>query len=218
VTREHVHFDLGTLGVVDVEVQPSEHLETVRPACAEPTTTEGLAYMGTIAFHGEEGFTDAEATRLPLRFQPLFDLLCGVPTGGSTELGRGSAAVEMNAESKGGPRLTLDQNHPGVRVEYEAKVREVEGAVKVVRTVSGHLPARVLRHSPSLESASFAPGSPFSGRATYKGKSLPREARPGRGTWRGSLKVDFPGRADVRLAGPSFSASIIPAEHHGFSE
>jgi hypothetical protein len=163
-------------------------LETIQPACGKP------------------------------ELKPIFDIVCGAPSSSSTESGRGLPGVELKAGGGGGPRLTLDQNHPGAKVEYEAKVNEVEGAVKVVRTVVGRLLARSLSYTPPLESASFASGSPFSGRATYVGKAPTHETSPGRGTWRGSLKVDFPGRAAVRLAGPSVKASIVHAKHRGFHE
>jgi hypothetical protein len=206
VTKEHVHFDLGALGEVDVEVQPTGQMETIRPACGKPATFEGEAYVGTIVFHGEEGFTEAEATRLPLRLKPIFDLVCGAP-GGLTVSRKGPPGVELKTGGGGGPRLRLDQYHPGARVKYEAKVNEVEGGLKVLRAVSGHLPAGTLTHSSSLDSATFAPRSPFSGRASYD-----------HGNWRGSLKVDFPGRAAVPLAGPTFSASIVPTKYRVRSE
>jgi hypothetical protein len=207
VTREHASFDLGALGEVDVEVQPTGHTETVHPARGKPVTFPGARYVGTIAFHGEEGFTDAEATSLPLSLKFILGITCAAPSSSSTVSGRGLPGVELKAGTKAGPRLRLDQNHPGARVEYVAKVNEAEGGLKVVRTVTGRLPANTLKYAPSLKSAHFAPSSPFSGRATYA-----------RGTWRGSLKVDFPGRAAVPLAGPSVPASIVHAEHHGSTE
>jgi hypothetical protein len=216
VTKEHVHFDLGALGEIDAAVQPTGRSETVRPACGKPLTVEREAYVGTIAFHGEEGFAEAEATRAPLRLGPLLDLVCGGSVGRGTVSGRGLPGVELKVGSKGGPRLRLDQNHPGARVTYEARVNEGEGGVKVVRTIVGHLAGRALNYSPSLDSAAFAPSSPFSGRATYTGKTPPHESRSGGGTWSGDLKADFPGHAAVRLAGPPFSASINHAKTSNF--
>ncbi len=64
---------------------------------------------------------------------------------------------------------------------------------------------------PSLKLAKNRPGAaPFSGSAAYLGKSLPSVRRPGKGSWQGNLTVDFPGHADVPIAGPGFKASIYP--------
>jgi len=216
VTRDHVHFDLGDVGEIDVAVQPTGRSETIGSKCGKPKRIEGQEYVGTIAFHGEEGFTDAGATRTPLRLDPILDLVCGGASSSETRSGRGLPGVGLKVLAKDGPRLRLDQNHPGARVSYEAEVNEEEGGVKVQRRVTGHLGAGALTYAPSLESARFCAAAPFSGQATYTGKTPPHETRPGRGTWRGALKVDLPGHAAVPLAGPTFSASIISAKHGDF--
>ncbi len=194
-------------------VQPTGRSEAIGSKCGRPKTIEGEEYVGTIAFHGEEGFTDAEAIQTPLRLDPILNLVCGEGVSSGTVSGRGLPGVELKVVAKDGPRLRLDQNHPRARVSYEAKLNEDEGDVKVYRTITGHLGDGALTYAPSLESASFSAGAPFAGRATYSGKASMHEARPGRGTWRGDLKVDFPGRAAVPLAGPAFSASIVSAKH-----
>lgn len=210
VTREHVHFDLGELGEIEVTVQSTGRSEVVKSACGKPRTLEGEEYVGTIAFHGEEGFTTAEATKTPLRLDPLLNLVCGSPAG-EVESGGHLSGVALNIKAKDGPRLHLIQNHPGARVFYEAKMSEEEGDVKVQRAVSGHLGGGALSYAASLESAGFSGETPFAGHATYSGKAPAREIRPGHGTWNGNLTVDFPGHAGVRLSGPTFSASIIHA-------
>ncbi|MBS1889022.1 MAG: hypothetical protein JSU06_17735 [Actinobacteria bacterium] len=217
VTREHVRFNLGALGDVDVIVQPTGRMETVGSKCGKPTRIEGEEYTGTIAFHGEEGFTDVEATRTPLRLEPILDLVCG-GMGGSEVSGGGLPGVVLRIASNDGPGLRLNQNHRGAPVFYEARMTEREGAMRVDRTVSGHLGGGALSYDPTLSSARFSAGAPFSGNATYAGRRLAREARPGQGSWLGTLAVDFPGRAGVPLAGPDFSASIVHArrtEFHG---
>jgi hypothetical protein len=212
VTREHVRFDLGRLGEIDLAVQPIGRMETVRPACGKPVTVEGQEYVGTIAFHGEEGFTDAEASRAPLELKPILDLVCGgAPESDTLSSGR-LPGVQLNIAHKGGPSLRLDQNHPGARVFYEAHLSEKMGAIRVSRAVEGHLGGGALHYAPSLATATFSAATPFSGTATYSGKRPPRQARPGNGTWSGNLKVDFPGHAAVLLAGPSFTASIVHAK------
>lgn len=193
VTREHVHFDLGPVGEVDLVVQPTGRMETVGSQCGKSTKLPGEEYVGTIAFHGEGGFAEVEASRAPLRLKPIFDLVCAGSVGTGTVTGQGLRGVELKVARSGGPRLRLDQNHPGAPVFYEAHMTEKEGAVRVIRTVTGRLGGGALRYSPSLSAAGLSAGAPFSGAATYAGKRLPRGARPGNGTWRGNLKIDFPG-------------------------
>lgn len=212
VTKEGARFDLGKLGEVDFTTQPTGQMETVHPSCGKPVTVEGEEYVGTFEFHGEEGFTEATATSTPLRLKPILDIVCPGFSVSQTSggLGRG---VRLDVHRKKGPSLELERNHEGARVFYEARVSETSGTAKVERSVSGHLASGSLEVDQSLSKATFAAGSPFAGKGTYVGVHPPNlvRAKPGKGTWRGSLKVDFPGRAGVRLAGPGFSASIIHA-------
>jgi hypothetical protein len=86
---------------------------------------------------------------------------------------------------------------------------EKEGTVAVERDVGGYLGRSALTFARSLKTAHLTGAVPFSGSAAYIGKSLPSVSRPGKGPWRGNLTVDFPGHADVPIAGPGFEASIF---------
>ncbi len=138
----------------------------------------------------------------------MTELVCGELTVEGHEGGDGVRGAGLAIKRKGGPKLKLAQNRPGARVFYSAHMREKEGSVTVERDVNGYLGGSALTFAPSLGTAHFAPAAPFSGSATYAGKSLPTVRRPGTGPWRGNLTVDFPGHADVPLAGPGFKASI----------
>lgn len=213
-TANSIDVDLGPLGKVDVEVRPTGNSETLSSECGgkgKKVTIQATELVGTIEFHGEEGFTEFSATNAPLQIRPLLNLVCGTPFGVLTTSGSHVGGVQLKAKTSRGPSLLIQQNHPGARVFYEAKMQEREGTVQVSRSVSGHLGAGAIRYDPDLGSASFAAASPFTGSATYKGRTAPSEIRPGTGSWRGSLKVDFPGHAGVPLAGPGFKATIIHA-------
>jgi hypothetical protein len=211
VTKESVDFDLGALGEVKAAVQSSGKVETLTSKCegGEKQTIEGSEYVGTIAFHGEEGFTEAEETRTPLSLTPLTELACPALTTDGQEGGDGVRGAGLAIERKGGPSLKLAKNRPGARVFYQAQIEEKEGTVTVERSVGGYLAPSALTFAPSLETAHFSGAAPFSGSATYIGKSLPSVSRPGKGPWRGNLTVDFPGHADAPIAGPGFKASIF---------
>jgi len=182
----------------------------VRPSCGKPITLEGREFVGTIEFHGEEGFTEAEAQRTPLRFDLLAEIGCGVATEGE-EFGAGVPGARLRVASKGGPKLQLNQNHPGARVRYEARVTERRPGLTIDRVVGGYLAGGAFGFDPTLTNASFTPGAPFSGGATYRGSRPPRGTHVAHGAWRGNLTVDFPGHADVPLTGPGLKAAIIHA-------
>jgi hypothetical protein len=211
VTAERVDFDLGALGSVEAEVRSTGREETVHSDCGgKSLTVPGQEYVGTIELRGEEGFTVARADRAKVEFKPLLDLVCpGLSSGGSS--GEGLRGVQLKVKRIGVPSLLLDQNHPGAPVSYEASMAEKRGGILISRSASGHLGAGALGFEPDLSTATFAAGAPFSGTASYLGKRPPREVTPGTGTWRGNLKIDFPGDAGVRLAGPGFTASVIHA-------
>jgi hypothetical protein len=211
VTKESVDFDLGALGEVKAAVQLTGKKETVTSDCAgdEKQTVEREEYVGTIRFHGEEGFTEAVATRAPLSLAPLTELVCGELTTEGHEGGDGVRGAGLAIKRKGGPSLKLAQNRPGARVFYQAQIKEKEGTVTVERSVGGYLAASALAFAPSLKTAHLTGAAPFSGSAAYLGKSLPSVSQPGKGSWSGNLTVDFPGHADVPIAGPGFEASIF---------
>jgi hypothetical protein len=212
VTKEHARFDLGRLGEIDVAVQPTGRMETVQADCDKSVELEGEEYVGTIEFHGEDGFTEAAATRAPLSTKRILDLVCGGGVGQNTLSGGRLLGAQLQIRHAAGPFLRLDQNHPHARVFYEAKMSGKVGAVRVERSVKGYLGGGALSYGPTLDTASFSAGAPFSGNATYVGRHPSREARPGTGAWRGDLKVDFPGDAGVPLAGRGFTASIVHAK------
>src|ERR1700744_3877828 len=122
VTKESVDFDLGALGEVKAAVQPTGKKETLTSECTggEKQTIEGEEYVGTIAFHGEEGFTEVAATRAPLSLAPLTELVCGGTTVGGHEGGDGLRGAGLEIKRKGGPSLKLAKNRPGARVFYSA--------------------------------------------------------------------------------------------------
>jgi hypothetical protein len=214
VTKENADFDLGSLGRVDVAIRPTGEMETVHPACGKPATVEGEEYVGSIEFHGEEGFTEASATSTPLSFKPLLEIVCGAVVS-EGESGDHLPGAELKIERPHGPKLQVDQNRPGARVFYEASISEKEGKVRVNRSVRGHLPGSAMTYDPSLDAAHFHGTSPFFGAATYESATEAHGFHPGKGIWRGNLKVNFPGHAAVPLAGPSFSASIVAHTHRG---
>jgi hypothetical protein len=126
----------------------------------------------------------------------------------------GIPGARLKFGRKGGPKLQVNQNHPGATVRDEAQITERRPGLTINRVTGGYLAGGTFSFDPSLTKASFAPVAPFSGSATYRGLHPPRGTHVAHGTWRGNLTVDFPGHADVPLTGPGFkprsSAQIAP--------
>jgi hypothetical protein len=207
-------FDLRTLGRIDVTLQRTGRTETVHPNCGRPFTEEVIKYVGTIEFHGEEGFTEVATASMPLTQKPLAEIICpGFSV--SEQIGGRGSGLKVRVTETSGPSLTLQRNPgPHARVFYEARIKEVRGNVKVNRLVTGHVPATAVQIDRAYDAATFAAGSPFAGKATYAQTRPPRHSRRDRGTWLGDLTVDFPGHRAVRLAGPGFIASTMHATRH----
>jgi hypothetical protein len=206
---EELNFDRGALGKVEVEAQPTGRMETVRPTCGQPTMVEGRDLVGTIEFHGEEGFTEAEAQRSPVRFDLLAGIGCDISSEGES-FGVGTPGARLKIARKSGPKLQVNQNHPGARVRYEAQITERRRGLTINRVTGGYLAGVAFSFDPLLTKANFDPAIPFTGSATYRG-SQSRGTHPAHGAWRGNLTVDFPGNASLPLAGPGFKAAIIAA-------
>jgi len=207
---EEFDFDLGALGKVEVEAQPTGHTETVRPKCGKPFALEGSTFVGTIEFRGEEGFTEARAQRTKLRYDLLADDVCGFSIQGE-DFGAGIPGARLRVSRKRGPELQINQNHPGAPVRYEAQITESHPGLTIHRSTGGHLPGGAFKFDPTLTRATFGPGAPFTGSAAYRGFAPSRGTHVAQGTWRGNLTVDFPGHTAVPLTGPGFKAAIIHA-------
>jgi hypothetical protein len=203
VSRTAVEADLGKLGRISVKRVRTGRTKTVRRGChsKKRKRIEVERYEGTIEFHGEEGFTDVSATSAPLERATF----CVAEEGGrppGKTLPGARLDVDKNLFDK--YRLEFDavQPRPGSRTVVSAEVDEHRGEIGIYRvtwTVAGAAALHFDRH---LRSATVRPPAPFAGHGTFHADA-PRARR-----WTGNLTVDFPGRADVPITGPGFSADL----------
>jgi hypothetical protein len=182
------------------------------PATVTDTTVEAdLGPVGKIEFHGEEGYTDVTATRLPLSLHPYIDSICGGV--GITEIaGSGIPGARLTATARkrlGRVSLQVNQNHPGARVKAQASIYEKRGRIQVYRAVEGTYSATAFHFDPQLRSASLTPPAPFAGSALFR-----RDAKA-MNRWTGNLAVDFPGNSHVSLTGAGFETHL---RHANLSE
>ena len=208
VSDAHVEADLGALGRVDAQFVASGAVESERSECGDkPTQFDGGAYVGTIAFRGEEGYTEASATSVPVKYRPILNLVCaGAVAGESTGQGLpGARLLIRSARHRWSVRI--NENRPGARMRYSAELHEQSGEVAISRSTKGVVPSRAFSFDTSRGSARLDPPAPFSGAATFTRDAVPRKR------WTGSLAIDFPGRSNLSLTGPDVRTSLVPARY-----
>ena len=197
VTEETIDADLDQLGSIDFRFVPTGEPRDDAPGCIdEPVEVDSGVYEGRVDFEGEEGFTGVHATRARGDAKFGVGLICGM----SIIEGQGGRApgAQLSVHRRwSGGSLAFEawKNSPTRPANFEASVEERRGALTIVREVEGRGAPTAFRFDIPKQRASLHPPSPFAG--------LGRFTRPGRslGSLGGSLEVDFPGRANVALAG-----------------
>lgn len=207
VTETSFQASLGSLGEIAVTFHPSGQARTERSECGgKPVSFDSGYYEGTIGFHGEEGFTEAEATRAPGDIGFLLDIVCPGISGGSGGLFLPGAELDVDAHNhKLGPHLMVVKNRPKARAHYEVGVSEVRDGISIGRLAGLIAPAGTFTYDPKVQAATLRPPAPFSGSAQFH-----RGANPAN-RWTGNLTVDLPGRAGVKLTGGGLKAKLAHA-------
>ncbi|MDX6636465.1 MAG: hypothetical protein QOF06_2668 [Solirubrobacterales bacterium] len=210
VTATTIDADLGPVGEIAVEFQPSGPPERVHARCkgVGSVTYEPGAWVGTIALEGEEGFTQVHRERAKAAVSPFVDAGCGGKAIGEA-VGSdvpGARLVALSATKRQAVYLQANKNHRGARVYLEASIDERRPGLVVSREVAGYFPSGAFEFGAPLRTATLAPSGHFAGHATFR-----RDAKPAN-RWTGNLSVDFPGNADVALAGRGFKAGLVHAK------
>jgi hypothetical protein len=210
VTAATIDADLGAVGEISLAFEPSGPPETVHASCKRggSVSFEPGAWVGDIDLTGEEGFTRVQRSRSKAIATPFVEARCGVVGIGeiSGSQVRGARLVARSAGKKQAIYLQANQNHPGAPVYVETSIEERRGGLIVSRGVADHFSSGAFDFASPLRTATLAPPAPFDGQATFR-----RNADPAN-RWTGNLSVDFPGRADVSLAGKRFKAALVHAK------
>ncbi len=206
VTDTTIDADLGELGRVALEFEPTGERGRAAPRC-EPDqwiAYDKGSYVGEFEFLGEEGYTEATVTSVPLELHPYLDLICGGYNVSELFGNRAPGAQLTATVRKGEERVSLEvnQNRPGARVKAQASINEKHRRIRIHRAIGGTYPATAFDFDPKLRSATLTPSAPFSGSAVFR-----RHAKPAN-RWTGSLSVDFPGNSNVPLTGARFDAHL----------
>lgn len=204
VTDTSIEADLGSVGGIDVDFVSSGKSRMERSECsARPVAVDSGRYVGTIDFHGEQGYSEAEATSARGDAKFTLSLVCGdllVEGSGGHSPG---ALLKVRRRSGANFEFEARKNSPSRVARFSASISERRGLLLIDRAVTSEGKPAAFDYDVAAGTATVAPPSPFDGEATYD--------RPSNGpaTWHGSLSVDFPGRAGVHLAGAGSHASLI---------
>lgn len=213
VTTTKIEADLGALGKISLTRIPTGKTKTLHVDCPSGQKLRGKTqlsrFVGTIEFHGEEGFTEVAATEARGSYGPV----CGIPEGsvppGKKLPGADLLVDSVRPEREGSYQADFGavRRRPGAKTAIYAEVAEFIGEGEIHRFQAVYAPAAAFSFDPHLHAATVKPPAPFSGSAHFK-------ARPGaneraHGIWTGNLSVDLPGRAGVRLTGRDFRATLF---------
>jgi hypothetical protein len=208
VTETTIRADLGGLGKIDVEFVPTGRVWRERSSCGlKPIGFAGGYFRGELGFHGEEDFTDAEASRARGENGLILDLLCGGPDG-VEGIGGHSPGAWLSVRRRTGrtvAEFSARKNSPTRPARFEASVEERRRGLQISRGVEAMGTPDDFVFDVPKQSALINPPPPFTGTGRFRG------AGPGPGRLFGALAVDFPGRADVRLGGARTRGGLIRA-------
>jgi len=210
VEEDEISADLGELGTIDLGYVPLKGKE--RHSCGPGDEVSRIPrgeYTGVFELHGEEGYTEARATRLKADLGLLIDLTCAGSVGFGDATGPGLPGARLNAilrqDADTALSFEIKKNRPAAPAAFRISLRERRGKIQIRREIEGTVGPGGFRYDPRLRVATVSPPAPFDGSATYR-----RDAAR-RNRWAGDLTIDLPGRADTPLAQAGFRVSLVHA-------
>jgi hypothetical protein len=206
---------LGRLGRVSVRFHSHgnpRHVPFPQGNCqGGDETVESGTWVGQIEFEGEQAYTAVHATRAKGEVANSEKLTCSKQQGKeSTPPGFQWTILSASSDARGvfsTAFLVSSDAHPDLGgSSFGASLLEVHRrGMSIVRTISADAKSdafAVSEEGGHITSATVAPPAPFKGTATFQ------RTKGSKGSWAGALAGDFPGRGEVTLAGPEFSAEV----------
>jgi hypothetical protein len=163
------------------------------PGCTGPkgTSLSGV-WKGRIKFKGEHGYTRVNFTKARGTVVKSKQQTCHLNIGGNTHgviLNAGNAATLVN--------FSATRALGSSRATYVASSSETKGAVSIYRSIFLTGPASKFTANVGAGTATVKPPAPFRGTGNLAASN-----------WTGSLRVSFPGKNNVRLAGAGFFGTL----------
>lgn len=203
---------LGRLGRISVRFHSHGGTKRTKGICqGEAGTVESGTWVGQIQFNGEQGYTAVHATRAKGTITDSPKQTCSghegkggnLPDFQSTIFSASSDARAIFSTAF----LVTSETHPVLDGSgFSASLLEVHNrGLTIIRSISVQAKSDAIalaKEGGQITSATIAPPAPFTGAATFQ------KTRGSKGSWTGTLAGDFPGRGEVTLAGPEFSAEV----------
>jgi hypothetical protein len=215
VSATQIKARLGRLGRVSVRFQSHgnpKHVPFPQGNCrGGDETVESGTWVGQIEFEGEQAYTAVHATRAKGKVSNSEKLSCGkhqgkegTPPGFQWTI----LSASSNARSVFSTAFLVSSDaHPDLDgSSFGASLLEAHRrGMSIVRSINADAKSdafTVSEEGGHVISATIAPPVPFKGTATFQ------QTKGQKGSWSGTLAGDFPGRGEVTLAGPEFSAEV----------
>jgi len=212
---------LPGLGRIAVSFEQTKvhRVKFVNPACGNPVTRlrKGV-FTGTIAFHGEGGFTKVHRRSAQGQIRETFRHVCdegeaveptgpiGTPNSQSLFVAGEGGGGTISFSAAGPPPLDPSLPPSGLATvlfwaRYLGELRGMQVSAYVAAT-SGSNRFSVTTTAGAPTDAMVKPPAPFAGEAVFHLES------PTTASWAGDLRVELPGVGAVALAGPGTWAAL----------
>lgn len=208
VLPQRIDAQFGRFGRISVRLRTERMRkgELEEQCTGRPETVRYGVFVGTIRFRGEGGYTSVDTRHAKGQWNSGEKIKCvfpnlrpapGPPAHGSRQVPPSLGAAQgrhrgFGVEFSGGKRRSI---------LISAFSQERRGRISVFRNAFAEAPPASFDFAADLSSATVRPPRPFHGEASF-------QRTPAGPTWSGTLKVDFPGRDDVHLAGPRFESRL----------
>lgn len=212
VSPDRIDANFGKFGRVEVEFETHRihHGPPLKKGCSgRPETIRFGVFTGVIRFRGERGYVSLDAHRAHGRVSSGSKEHCEL------RKSRSSGPLHAADARLPAPELTASEGHDRLlstwvephskSVVFEAATSERRGRIEIFRTVEAAGKPPTFAFADDLSMATLRPPRPFDGEATF-------QRTPTGPVWSGPLTVTFPGRDDVRFAGPRFDAELVREE------
>lgn len=224
VSRDGIRVRFGGLGRVAVRFRESRKVRHEKPpkGCAgKPRLTTFGAFLGTIRFRGEHGFTRLRARRAHGSVSTSPHWRCRSAADGTSPLPplskTGVYPAVLVARAPHIDFLAMGAEEPeGARAGFSlfiATSTERRGRLQIERMALTAGDPPTFTFDQALDLATLAPPPPFAGTATFQ-----RNPDSSIG-WSGDLRVSLPGARNIPLTGPGFTAALAkPKGQREFAE
>lgn len=214
VTSTAMHASFGALGRVDVRFQQSGPIRYGRrhDHCIGPHryTIRPGAFVGSIRFRGEGGYTSANVHRVRGKIVTPRRLICRDILVKEIEAERQAGAQKRHGKvtrlysflRSGLTAMLFSAAERDGKAGFFAGVEQTVGSVGVFRGVSVRASPATFVADSALSFAGITPPPPFSGSGSFQ------RGPAGAKSWTGSLAVSFPGAPNTPLTDPRFKTQL----------